>query len=144
MGHALHLNSMKGIVDILIVGVDDNNTVKSIKGEDRPYYDETERAELLSAMEFVDFVFIFKGPCNSKLLSDLKPDYYGVSPHDPVLEYKEKDAKIAGTKIFFSPHFLKSYSTSKIGRNIRFEYLLSSSPSLEEKGEGWTKVSRIV
>ncbi len=136
MGHALHLKSIKNACDILIVGIDDNNTVRYIKGEGRPYYDETERAELLSAFEFIDYVFIFKGPCSSKILSEIKPDIYGVSPHDPSMEYKRKDSKIAKVKIFYSKPYLKSYSSSKTGRMIRFEYLLSTSPKETTQSEG--------
>lgn len=143
MGHALHLKSIKNACDILIIGVDDNATVRYIKGEGRPYYDETERAELLSALEFIDYVFIFKGPCSSKILSDIKPNIYGVSPHDPSLGNKKKDAEKADVKIFYSKPYLKSYSSSKTGRMIRFEYLLSTNPQMiSESRKSWNLLSR--
>lgn len=143
VGQALHLKSVKDVVDILVIGIDDDNTVKLIKGLDRPYFHETERSELLASLEFVDYVFIFKGPCDSKILSEIKPDYYGVSPHDPVLDLKKRDAKIAGVKLFISPDYLKIRSTSKVGRMIRFDYLLSTSPSIkEEERKGWRELRK--
>lgn len=69
------------------------------------------------------------------MLYDLKPDYYGVSPNDPSLENKQNDAKKAGVSIYFSPHYLKSYSSTKIGRMIRFEYLMSRSPVTYKKSQ---------
>ena len=127
LGHVFFLDSIKKKVDVLMVGVDDNETSKRIKGEDMPYFDETERAQMIAALSIVDYVFVFKGPCSPKILSEIKPTYYGVSPFDPVLTKKKKDAKKAGVKVFVSPYFLKSYSTSKVGRALRFSYLLSRS-----------------
>lgn len=125
LGHAGFLKSIKDLTDYLFVGVDDNKTAAYIKGPGRPYFDETERAELLAALEFVDYSFIFKGPCSAKILSELRPTIYGVSPFDPNLKAKEKDARAVGTRILLTPAQLKSHSSTQVGRAMRFDYLLS-------------------
>ena len=140
MGHALFLKSLKKKAAVVIVGVDDNVTARKIKGYERPFFDETERAELLSAMEFVDYTFIFKGPCNARIISDLKPTYYGISPFDPNRLNKKRDAEVADVKLFISPPFLKSYSSSKLGRTFRYEHL-TSIPTLQEQVD-WETLQR--
>ena len=135
MGHVLFLKSIKKKVDILIIGVDDNKTAHLIKGEDQPFFDETERAFLLSCLTFVDYVFIFKGPCNSEVLQMVNPNYYCLSPFDPSMKNKRKDAKEAGVKILLSPSYLKSHSSSKIGRTLRFSYLMSKSNNVQNSWE---------
>lgn len=144
IGHALFLKSFKENVDILIVGIDDNETVKHIKGENRPYFDETERAHLLACLDFVDNTFIFSGPFNSDLLAKIKPNYYGISPHDPILNVKKSDASKAGVELFISPEYLKSTSSSKVGRMIRFEYLLSLTQNTSAGNRsGWIKAEKL-
>lgn len=137
LGHVEFLQSIKKRVDFLIVGVDDNKTASLIKGDDRPYFDETERAALLAALECVDCVFIFQGPCNSQLLARIKPNYYGVAPFDPSIDLKRKDAKVAKVRVLITPHNLKTQASSKIGRMIWFEYLMSKSPNRHKEARGW-------
>jgi D-beta-D-heptose 7-phosphate kinase/D-beta-D-heptose 1-phosphate adenosyltransferase len=140
MGHALFLKSIKDKVNVLVVGVDDNQTARKIKGYDQPFFDETERAELLSALEFVDYIFVFKGPCSAELLKQVNPHFYGVAPFDPVLKAKRKDARDARVKILISPHFLNSHSSSKVGRTLRFSYLMSRKPKTGRKS--WNSLKK--
>lgn len=65
-GHIKALRESKEQGDILIVGVNSDDCVKRLKGEDRPINCEEDRAEVLSALECVDYVFIFgeDDPCD--------------------------------------------------------------------------------
>ena len=62
--------------DILIIGLNSDASVKRLKGPTRPINNESDRAELLSELGFVDYVVIFDEDTPEKLLDDLKPDIY--------------------------------------------------------------------
>lgn len=53
------LEKAKSRGDILIVGIDSDSRVKSLKGSDRPYNNENDRMEFLKSIRFIDEVFIF-------------------------------------------------------------------------------------
>ena len=74
VGHVRYLKKAKSHGDILIIGVNTDRSVKMIKGENRPIVSEKERAEVLSALEFVDYVVFFNEPDPLRLIEALKPD----------------------------------------------------------------------
>jgi D-beta-D-heptose 7-phosphate kinase/D-beta-D-heptose 1-phosphate adenosyltransferase len=74
VGHVRYLKKAKSHGDILIIGVNTDRSVKLIKGENRPIVSEKERAEVLSALEFVDYVVFFNEPDPLRLIEALKPD----------------------------------------------------------------------
>jgi len=59
-GHVDLINFAKTHVDILIVGIDGDEAVKINKGKDRPLFDQLSRADVLSALENIDYVFILE------------------------------------------------------------------------------------
>jgi len=75
-GHISLLSQAKEFGDVLIVGLNSDESVKSLKGNQRPIISEIERSDLLSALECVDYVTIFheKDPC--KVISELEPDIH--------------------------------------------------------------------
>jgi D-beta-D-heptose 7-phosphate kinase/D-beta-D-heptose 1-phosphate adenosyltransferase len=74
VGHVRYLRKAKSLGDILIIGMNTDRSVKIIKGEKRPIVPEKERAEVLSALEFVDYVVFFDEPDPLRLIAALKPD----------------------------------------------------------------------
>lgn len=74
VGHVRYLKKAKSLGDILIIGLNTDRSVKTIKGEKRPIVPEKERAEVLSALEFVDYVVFFNEPDPLRLIEALKPD----------------------------------------------------------------------
>jgi len=74
VGHIRYLKKAKSLGDILIIGMNTDRSVKSFKGEKRPIVPENERAEVLSALEFVDYVVLFDEPDPLRLIETLKPD----------------------------------------------------------------------
>lgn len=123
VGHILFLEECAGGVDSLVVGVDDNVTVTAAKGKDHPFFDETERLKVLSSLSFVDIVFLFRGPFNAELLKSLNPNFYCFSPFDPKLHAKEADAKSAGVQVKMAGLSLKSWSSSRTGRLVRYSFM---------------------
>jgi D-beta-D-heptose 7-phosphate kinase/D-beta-D-heptose 1-phosphate adenosyltransferase len=73
-GHVSYLQEAKLCGDILIVGINSDASVKALKGEGRPINDELDRAFVLSALGFVDFVTVFDGETIEDLLRVSKPN----------------------------------------------------------------------
>jgi rfaE bifunctional protein nucleotidyltransferase chain/domain len=74
IGHIRCLEKAKKEGDILIVALNSDRSIRSIKGPSRPFTPEAERAEVLSALTCVDYVVIFDEPDPLELISFLKPD----------------------------------------------------------------------
>jgi rfaE bifunctional protein nucleotidyltransferase chain/domain len=74
VGHIRYLKKAKKQGDILVIGLNTDRSVKQIKGEERPIVPEKERAEVLSALEFVDYVVLFDEPDPFLLIESLKPN----------------------------------------------------------------------
>lgn len=76
VGHLRYLEGARAEGDGLVVGLNDDRSVASLKGPGRPIVPAAERAELLAALEPVDFVVIFEGDTPASLLADLRPDVH--------------------------------------------------------------------
>jgi len=73
-GHVHVLRQAKACGDLLIVGINSDESIKQIKGAARPVLPESDRCELLGAMEMVDCVILFNEPDPHNLISALRPD----------------------------------------------------------------------
>ena len=76
VGHVRYLAGAKNLGDCLIVAVNSDAQVKKLKGENRPLINENERAEIISALRFVDYVTIFTEPTVAELLRAVRPDFH--------------------------------------------------------------------
>lgn len=76
VGHVRYLQKTKEFANYLIVMLNSDKSVKSIKGDDRPINCEEDRAEILSALSCVDYVVLFEEKSPAKLLENIKPDVY--------------------------------------------------------------------
>ena len=76
IGHVRYLQKTKEYADNLIVMLNSDVSVKSIKGENRPINCEEDRAEILSALSCVDYVVLFDEKSPARLLEKIKPDVY--------------------------------------------------------------------
>ena len=74
VGHVRYLREAKKTADVLVLALNSDSSVQSIKGEKRPLVPEEERAEILAALEFIDFVIIFPELTPLELINYLKPD----------------------------------------------------------------------
>ncbi|MBK8808412.1 MAG: D-glycero-beta-D-manno-heptose 1-phosphate adenylyltransferase [Bacteroidales bacterium] len=73
-GHADYLSKARDLGDILVVGLNSDQSVQRIKGKLRPIVSERNRAILLAAMSFVDFVIFFNEDTPFELIQTIKPD----------------------------------------------------------------------
>ncbi len=76
VGHIRYLAGAKGLGDILIVGINSDEQVRKLKGANRPFMPEAERAEMISALRFVDYVTIFDEPTVEELIHAVRPDFH--------------------------------------------------------------------
>ena len=75
-GHIRYLAGAKELGDCLIVGINSDEQVRKLKGENRPLIPERERAEIVSALRFVDLVTIFDEPTVEELIRAIRPDFH--------------------------------------------------------------------
>jgi len=74
IGHIRYLREAKKTADILVLALNSDSSVKKIKGEKRPLVPQEDRAEIMAALEFIDFVTIFDETTPLELINLLKPD----------------------------------------------------------------------
>ena len=74
VGHLRYLQHARGLGDALLVGVNSDRSVRTIKGPARPITSEAERAEVLEALACVDGVVIFDEDTPRDLIAALQPD----------------------------------------------------------------------
>lgn len=76
VGHVRYLESAAREADVLIVAINDDESVTKLKGKGRPILPATDRAELVAALRGVDYVVIFSEPTVGPLLTVLTPDVH--------------------------------------------------------------------
>ena len=73
-GHVTCLAKARQMGDLLVVGLNSDDSVRRLKGPERPINDEHSRALLLAALEAVDYVTIFEEDTPYNLICQVKPD----------------------------------------------------------------------
>ena len=76
VGHVRYLQGAKQNGDLLIVGVNADESVRRLKGAGRPILDESGRAQLVAALRCVDYVVLFREENVERLLEELRPDVH--------------------------------------------------------------------
>jgi rfaE bifunctional protein nucleotidyltransferase chain/domain len=108
VGHIRYLRAARAKGDILVVALNSDSSVRRLKGEGRPILPQKERAEILAAFSFVDYVTIFSESMVTKVLLALKPDIHvkgsdyseeTVPEKDTVKAYGGRVAIVGGPKI---------------------------------------------
>jgi glycerol-3-phosphate cytidylyltransferase len=120
-GHVRYLAAARALGDILVVGLNGDQSVRELKGADRPINNEKDRAEVLAALDSVDLVTIFPELRATHFLERAVPDVYvkGGDYDSESLNQEEQAAlKQIGSKIEIVP-FEKDYSTSRLLEKLR-------------------------
>lgn len=124
IGHIKFLKEAKKSADILFVMLESDETVKKLKGVNRPYFPQKDRAEVLSSIEYVDYVLLMplikEDTDYNKLISQINPDIIAATENDPILEKKKNQAKMVGGKIKIIP-FVKTFSSSRLANLLGIE-----------------------
>ena len=120
--HVGHLHSLKEAAqygDILIVGLNSDESVKQLKGLGRPIYTEQDRANLLSSLGFVDAVLMFNGLNPMEELKIIKPDIFAKGAEYDLSQLPEAQlvSNYGGKVVSLS--LIDSISTSDIINRIK-------------------------
>jgi len=125
VGHIRNLQAARCQGDLLIVGLNSDDSVRQIKGHSRPIISERERAEILSALVCVDYVVIFNESTPEASLARLKPDIhckgadYAPPNGKPIPEAPLVESY--GGRIVFIP-LIQGVSTTELVRRIQEVY----------------------
>ena len=118
VGHVRYLQKTKTFADVMIVCLNSDDSVRRIKGPKRPINNENDRAEILCALECVDYVVIFDESSPEKLLCKIKPDVHTKGADYTIETLPEAKSIIAnGGRIEFIS-FVEGKSTTKVIEKI--------------------------
>lgn len=115
-GHLEYLQKSADLGDLLVVAVNSDESVRALKGADRPLHCEKDRAHALACLRFVDAVFIFPGPRLDGEIKSLQPDVYTkAGDYTPETLDRSEFAALteAGTDIRILP-FVQGHSTTSL------------------------------
>lgn len=118
-GHIEYLAKASALGDVLVVGLNTDASVRSIKGRSRPLQDEYSRALILAAMRFVDFVVLFDEDTPENLIRKIQPDVLvkgGDYKPSEIVGYNIVTAK--GGKVL-TIELVENYSTTRLIKKIR-------------------------
>lgn len=124
VGHLKFLEESRKFGDRLIVFLESDDRVKKLKGENRPIFDQNERAFVLSSLNSVDLVvnlqYIDNDAGYEKIIGEIRPDIISITQSDPYENIKRKQAQRVNAKLKIIP-FIKTYSSSKLAKILGIE-----------------------
>ncbi|HEX8776068.1 MAG TPA: adenylyltransferase/cytidyltransferase family protein [Pyrinomonadaceae bacterium] len=91
VGHVRYLEGAKALGDLLVVAINSDEQVRTLKGKGRPLIPEHERAEIIASLRVVDFVTIFPEADVGALLRALRPDIHAKGTDYTVDSVPERD-----------------------------------------------------
>jgi D-glycero-beta-D-manno-heptose 1-phosphate adenylyltransferase len=117
VGHVRYLAAASGLGDALVVAINSDRTVRQLKGDSRPVFNQNERAEILAALRMVDYVTIFDDVSPRSLIATLLPDVL-VKGGDYQLEeiHGREEVEAAGGRVVSLPFVGGASTTSMIER----------------------------
>ena len=119
VGHVRSLEAARGLGDVLVVGVNSDESVRGLKGDGRPLVPAEQRAEILAALTVVDRVVVFDEPTPEAALAKLRPDV-----HTKGADYADRDlperavVESYGGAIELLP-FVPGISTTDLAERLR-------------------------
>jgi len=124
VGHIRYLRDARELGDVLVVALNSDSSVRRLKGPRRPILPQRERAEVLSAFWFVDYVTIFSRTNVQRILLALQPAYHvkgsdytvnTVPEREAVKKYGGRVAIVGGPKIKNTSDIIRRISALKHG-----------------------------
>ncbi len=119
LGHIRFLNNAKKYGDILIVLLENDSSIKALKGPQRPFNTQKERAEVLCALSSVDYVVLLPLLENNEydaIICSIHPNTIGTTKGDPNRNHKERQAKQINAEVIDVIERIVTYSTTALSR----------------------------
>ncbi|MDD5415399.1 MAG: adenylyltransferase/cytidyltransferase family protein [Candidatus Daviesbacteria bacterium] len=117
-GHVIFLEKAKKAGEALIVLLESDEKIKTIKGVNRPVHSQAERAKILSALRPVDYVVLLPFMKNDleydSLIKKIKPDIIATTAKNDNIHHFQRATKLVGAKLKFVTKTIGSYSTSSL------------------------------
>ena len=114
LGHITYLVEAKKLGDFLLVGINSDNSVRKLKGPNRPIQSELVRAKQMSALESVDFVTIFPEDTPEAFLKIVKPHIHAKGgDYSPEALPEKKIVELHGGKIVCLS-LIEGFSTTRL------------------------------
>jgi rfaE bifunctional protein nucleotidyltransferase chain/domain len=119
-GHIEYLTQASDLGNCFVIGLNNDESVRHLKGESRPAIDEKSRALTLASFEFVDYVVLFGEDTPSDLIRVIRPDYWVKGgDYENYKELPEYRALMeTGGNVKLIP-FVEGYSTTDIYKKIQ-------------------------
>ncbi len=121
-GHIIFLEHAKKQGDILFVLLESDMTIRKLKGSGRPVNNQQDRATVVSALKYVDYVIclpsLYTNDKYDRLIQKIKPHIIATTKNDPQRYHKERQAKQVQAKIIDVTDHIPNHSTSKIASII--------------------------
>ena len=121
-GHVDYLSKAKKLGDVLIVGLNSDDSVKRIKGDKRPILNQVERSFILSNIKPVDYVVVFEEDTPANLISEIIPDILVKGADWAVEKIVGKDIVEANGGEVKTIEFVNSQSTTNIIETVIERY----------------------
>ena len=117
-GHLVFLNYASKQGDVLVVAINSDSSIKKYKSENRPIVPEEQRAQMIAALEIVDYVHIFDETVPMPFIEAIKPDFHanGAEYGEDCIEAEA--VKKNGGKIYLVPR-VAGLSTTELIRKIK-------------------------
>ena len=118
VGHVRYLEAAREMGDILVVGINSDESVRGYKGPGRPVVPHDERAEIVAALRCVDYAVVFDEPTATALVEALEPEVYVKGgDYDGSKPLPEAEAVHRyGGKVRIVPYVAGKSATRLIGR----------------------------
>ncbi len=119
IGHIKFLEEANKMENVLMVLLESDAKVKKLKGKNRPYFTQKDRAGVLASVNTIDYVILLP-PLNTdedynNLILQIRPKVIAVTANDPLISKKEKQAKAVGGEIRIIP-YLATLSSSRLAK----------------------------
>lgn len=118
IGHIIFLEKAKAAGDRLFVFLESDESIKKLKGENRPINNQEDRAKILAALMMVDYVILLAPYLTDKDYEDmiirLKPDIIAITKGDPNKGQKKGQADLINSRIIEVTGFISDQSTTRL------------------------------
>lgn len=122
IGHVKLLEESKKQGDILMVLIENDNTVRKLKGKGRPINSQNERALVLSAISCVDYVLILPDMNTNNdydlIMQKLNPKVITTTKNDPQSVHNQRQAKLINAKVVYVIERIVNKSTTNLAKII--------------------------
>jgi formyltetrahydrofolate-dependent phosphoribosylglycinamide formyltransferase len=132
-GHVRYLEQARSLGDAMVVALNSDESVRALKGPDRPLNQQNDRAEVLSALRAVDAVVVFEDERATSLIEGIQPHVYAKGGDYTVesLNPEERTAlEKAGTRICILPLVPGRSTTGTINKMLGVESAVAPDGSL--------------